>query len=78
MGKAKKWWAALEVYENLLDKGPKPNNLSYELIMSHFKFLLSAAKRRGYWKWCVKLLNKMEEKGLKPGSTDWNTVLIAC
>jgi pentatricopeptide repeat protein len=78
MGKAKKWWAALEVYENLLDKGPKPNNLSYELVMSHFKFLLSAAKRRGYWKWCVKLLNKMEEKGLKPGSNDWNTVLIAC
>ncbi|KAK2413726.1 Pentatricopeptide repeat (PPR) superfamily protein [Trifolium repens] len=78
MGKAKKWWAALEVYENLLDKGPKPNNLSYELIMSHFKFLLSTAKRRGYWKWCVKLLNKMEEKGLKPGSNDWNTVLIAC
>ncbi|GFP84977.1 pentatricopeptide repeat-containing protein at3g46610 [Phtheirospermum japonicum] len=25
---AKKWWAALEVYEDLLDKGPKPNNAS--------------------------------------------------
>ncbi|GAU28999.1 hypothetical protein TSUD_165170 [Trifolium subterraneum] len=78
LGKAKKWWAALEVYENLLDKGPKPNNLSYELMMSHFKFLLSAAKRRGFWKWCVRLLNKMEEKGLKPGTNEWNTVLIAC
>ncbi|KAL5057322.1 hypothetical protein RYX36_028926 [Vicia faba] len=78
MGKTKKWWAALEVYEDLLDKGPKPNNLSYELIMSHFKFLLSAAQRRGFWKWGVKLLNKMEEKGLKPRSNEWNAVLIAC
>ncbi|XP_058736721.1 protein LOW PHOTOSYNTHETIC EFFICIENCY 1, chloroplastic-like [Vicia villosa] len=78
MGKTKKWWAALEVYEDLLDKGPKPNNLSYELIMSHFRVLLSAARRRGFWKWGVKLLNKMEEKGLKPGSNEWNAVLIAC
>lgn len=78
MGKAKKWWAALEVYENLLDKGPKPNNLSYELIMSHFRFLLSAARRKGIWKWGVRLVNKMEEKGLKPGSNEWNAVLIAC
>lgn len=78
MGKAKKWWAALEVYENLLDKGPKPNNLSYELVMSHFRFLLSAARRKGIWRWGVKLLNKMEEKGLKPGSNEWNAVLIAC
>lgn len=78
MGKAKKWWAALEVYENLLDKGPKPNNLSDEVIMSHFRILLSAARKRGIWKWGVKLINKMEEKGLKPGSNEWNAVLIAC
>jgi pentatricopeptide repeat protein len=78
MGKAKKWWAALEIYEDLLDKGPKPNNLSYELVMSHFKILLNAAKRRGIWRWGVRLLNKMEEKGLKPGSKEWNTVLLAC
>ncbi|KAI4350589.1 hypothetical protein L6164_005034 [Bauhinia variegata] len=78
MGKAKKWWAALEVYEDLLEKGPKPNNLSYELIMSHFNILLSAAKKRGIWRWGVRLLNKMEEKGLKPGSKEWNAVLIAC
>ncbi|KAK7395745.1 hypothetical protein VNO78_16312 [Psophocarpus tetragonolobus] len=78
MGKAKKWWAALEVYEDLLDKGPKPNNLSYELIVSHFNFLLSAAKRKGIWRWGVRLLNKMEEKGLKPGSKEWNAVLVAC
>ncbi|TKY63153.1 Pentatricopeptide repeat-containing protein [Spatholobus suberectus] len=78
MGKAKKWWAALEVYEDLLDKGPKPNNLSYELIVSHFNFLLSAAKRKGIWRWGVRLLNKMEDKGLKPGSKEWNAVLVAC
>uniref|UniRef100_A0A6N2LA13 Uncharacterized protein n=1 Tax=Salix viminalis TaxID=40686 RepID=A0A6N2LA13_SALVM len=78
MGKAKKWWAALEVYEDLLDKGPKPNNLSYELIVSYFNVLLTAAKKRGIWKWGVRLLNKMEEKGLKPGSKEWNAVLVAC
>lgn len=78
MGKAKKWWAALEVYEDLLDKGPKPNNLSYELIVSYFNVLLTAAKKRGIWRWGVRLLNKMEEKGLKPGSKEWNAVLVAC
>ncbi|CAN6328884.1 unnamed protein product [Urochloa humidicola] len=78
MGKSKKWWAALEIYEDLLDKGPKPNNLSYELIMSHFNILLNAAKKRGIWRWGVRLLNKMQEKGLKPGNKEWNAVLLAC
>ncbi|XP_015971407.1 protein LOW PHOTOSYNTHETIC EFFICIENCY 1, chloroplastic [Arachis duranensis] len=78
MGKAKKWWAALEIYEDLLDKGPKPNNLSYELITSHFNVLLSAAKKKGIWRWGVRLINKMEDKGLKPGSREWNSVLMAC
>ncbi|XP_042497447.1 protein LOW PHOTOSYNTHETIC EFFICIENCY 1, chloroplastic-like [Macadamia integrifolia] len=78
MGKAKKWWAALEIYEDLLDKGPKPNNLSHELIVSHFNFLLTAARRKGIWRWGIRLLNKMEEKGLKPGSREWNSVLVAC
>ncbi|KAI3799223.1 hypothetical protein L1987_34513 [Smallanthus sonchifolius] len=78
LGKAKKWWAALEIYEDLLDKGPKPNNMSYELIVSHFNFLLTAARRKGIWKWGIRLLDKMQEKGLKPGSKEWNSVLIAC
>ncbi|XP_042501096.1 protein LOW PHOTOSYNTHETIC EFFICIENCY 1, chloroplastic-like [Macadamia integrifolia] len=78
MGKAKKWWAALEIYEDLLDRGPKPNNLSHELIVSHFNFLLTAARRKGIWRWGVRLLNKMEDKGLKPGSREWNSVLVAC
>ncbi|XP_076925630.1 protein LOW PHOTOSYNTHETIC EFFICIENCY 1, chloroplastic-like [Bidens hawaiensis] len=78
LGKAKKWWAALEIYEDLLDKGPKPNNMSYELIVSHFNFLLTAARKKGIWKWGVRLLDKMQEKGLKPGSKEWNSVLIAC
>lgn len=78
MGKAKKWWAALEIYEDLLDKGPKPNNLSYELIVSHFNFLLSAARRKGIWRWGVRLLNKMQDKGLRPGTREWNAVLVAC
>ncbi|KAK9061691.1 hypothetical protein SSX86_018874 [Deinandra increscens subsp. villosa] len=74
LGKAKKWWAALEIYEDLLDKGPKPNNMSYELIVSHFNFLLTAARRKGIWKWGIRLLDKMQEKGLKPGSKEWNSV----
>lgn len=78
MGKAKKWWAALEIYEDMLDKGPKPNNMSTELIVSHFNILLSAARKRGIWRWGVRLLNKMEDKGLKPGSREWNAVLVAC
>ncbi|GER29526.1 pentatricopeptide repeat-containing family protein [Striga asiatica] len=78
LGKAKKWWAALEVYEDMLDKGPKPNYMSYELIVSHFNILLSAARKKGIWRWGVRLLNKMEEKGLKPGSREWNSVLVAC
>ncbi|XWS44076.1 hypothetical protein CRYUN_Cryun15aG0014000 [Craigia yunnanensis] len=78
MGKAKKWWAALEIYEDLLDKGPRPNNMSYELILSHFNILLTAARKRGIWRWGVRLLNKMEDKGLKPGSREWNDVLVAC
>ncbi|XVF13981.1 hypothetical protein REPUB_Repub09cG0017000 [Reevesia pubescens] len=78
MGKAKKWWAALEIYEDLLDKGPSPNTMSYELIVSHFNILLTAARKRGIWRWGVRLLNKMEDKGLKPGSREWNAVLVAC
>ncbi|CAH9088189.1 unnamed protein product [Cuscuta epithymum] len=78
MGKAKKWWAALEVYEDLLLKGPKPNQSSDELIVSHFDVLLSAARKRGIWKWSIRLLNKMEEKGIKPRSKEWNNVLVSC
>lgn len=78
MGKAKKWWAALEVYEDMLDKGPHPNNLSYELVVSHFNVLLSAARRRGIWRWGIRLIDKMESKGLRPGSREWNAVLVAC
>ncbi|KAG0482491.1 hypothetical protein HPP92_010575 [Vanilla planifolia] len=78
MGKAKKWWAALEVYEDLLDKGPAPNNLSYDLIVSHFGILLGAAKRKGLWRWGLRLINKMMDKGLRPGVAEWNAVLFAC
>ncbi|PKA57903.1 Pentatricopeptide repeat-containing protein [Apostasia shenzhenica] len=78
MGKAKKWWAALEIYEELLDKGPEPNNLSYELIVSHFNVLLNAARRKGIWRWGVRLINKMLDKGLRPGIREWNAVLVAC
>lgn len=78
MGKSKKWWAALEIYEDLLVKGPSPNNLSVELMMSHFNILLSSAGRRGIWRWGLRLIDKMQSKGLKPGTREWNAVLVAC
>uniref|UniRef100_A0A803M9H4 Pentatricopeptide repeat-containing protein n=1 Tax=Chenopodium quinoa TaxID=63459 RepID=A0A803M9H4_CHEQI len=52
--------------------------MAYELIVSHFNVLLSAAMKRGIWRWGLKLLDKMEAKGLKPRSREWNAVLIAC
>lgn len=78
LGKAKKWWAALEIYEHMLDEGPRPNSMSYELIVSHFNVLLTAARKRGQWQWGLRMLNKMEEKGLKPGTKELNSVLVAC
>ncbi|CAN1188021.1 Protein LOW PHOTOSYNTHETIC EFFICIENCY 1, chloroplastic [Linum perenne] len=78
MGTAKKWWAALEIYEDMLEKGPKPNNVSSELVISHFEILFAAAKKRGIWRWGVRLLNTMEDKGLKPESSHWDAVLVAC
>ncbi|KAJ1704678.1 hypothetical protein LUZ63_004457 [Rhynchospora breviuscula] len=78
MGKAKKWWAALEVYEEMLEKGPTPNYLSFELVVSNFTVLLTAARRRGLWRWAVQLLDKMHKRGLRPGTRQWNAVLLAC
>ncbi|XP_078159957.1 protein LOW PHOTOSYNTHETIC EFFICIENCY 1, chloroplastic-like [Carex rostrata] len=78
MGKAKKWWAALEVYEEMLDKGPLPNYLSFELLAKNFTILMTSAGRRGLWRWALKLLKKMHQKGLTPGTREWNAVLIAC
>lgn len=78
MGRAKRWWTALEIYEDLLEKGPKPNQMSDEIIVAHFNVLLGSARKRGIWKWAVRLLNKMEEKGLKPGSREWDAALVAC
>ncbi|KAL3526126.1 hypothetical protein ACH5RR_014498 [Cinchona calisaya] len=51
--------------------------MSYELIVSHFNVLLTAARKRGIWRWGVRLLNKMEEKGLKPDTREWKAVLVA-
>ncbi|MED6171987.1 hypothetical protein PIB30_045905 [Stylosanthes scabra] len=84
MGKARKWWAALEIYEDLLDKGPKPNNLSYELITSHFNFLLNAAKKKGIWRWgaaettaAVQIFKRMVENGEKPTVISYGALLSA-
>lgn len=78
LGKAKKWWVALQIYEDLLDMGPAPNIMSNELVVSHFNVLLGVARRKGIWRWGIQLINKMEDKGLKPGTREWNTVLVAC
>lgn len=78
MGKAKKWWAALEVFEEMLERGPMPNNFSFELVVSNFIVLLMAAKQRGIYRWPLKLLDKMGERDLTPSNKQWNTMLIAC
>ncbi|KAJ4754444.1 Pentatricopeptide repeat-containing protein [Rhynchospora pubera] len=78
MGKAKKWWAALKVYEEMVEKGPTPNNLSFELFVSNFTVLLTDTKRRVLWRWAVQLLDKMHERGLMSGTRQWDAVVIAC
>ncbi|KAG2333938.1 hypothetical protein Bca52824_005118 [Brassica carinata] len=47
----------------------------YKRVREH---LAGAASKRGIWRWGVKLLNKMEDKGIKPQSRHWNAVLVAC
>lgn len=77
-GKAKKRWTALGIFEDSLEIGPSTNNLSYELMLSHFNFLLTAARKKGMWKWSVRLINKIQGKALRPASREWSAVLIAC
>lgn len=78
LGRGKKWWAALEVYENMMSVGPPPDETTHRLLLSHFQILLNSASKRGIWKWALQLLNKMEEKGIEPDSFAWNAALIAC
>ncbi|KAF6156395.1 hypothetical protein GIB67_031516 [Kingdonia uniflora] len=72
MGKSKKWWAALEIYEHLLDKGPKPNNLSYELVVSHFNILLTSKTFAA-----VQVFKRMVEQGEKPTVISYGALLSA-
>lgn len=78
LGKGKRWWAALEVYENMMSVGPPPDETTHRLLLSHFQILLNSASKRGIWKWALQLLNKMQEKGIEPDSFAWNAALIAC
>jgi pentatricopeptide repeat protein len=78
MGKAKKWQAALKVYEEMLERGPKPNYLSFVLFLSNFTSLLAATKRRALWRWFLELLDRMHERGLSPTTKKWNAVLSLC
>uniref|UniRef100_A0A7I4D228 Pentacotripeptide-repeat region of PRORP domain-containing protein n=1 Tax=Physcomitrium patens TaxID=3218 RepID=A0A7I4D228_PHYPA len=78
LGKAKRWWAALGVYEHMMSVGPPPEETTHRLLLSHFQILLNSAGKRGIWKWALQLLDKMQEKGIKPDSFAWNAALIAC
>ncbi|KAI5065633.1 hypothetical protein GOP47_0020328 [Adiantum capillus-veneris] len=78
MGTEKKWWAALEVFENMKEKGPPPDETSYSLIRSQFNFLLKASKERRTCRWNMQLLEKMEAHGIKPDQYAWDTTLVAC
>ena len=78
MGKWKKWWAALEVFETMGRDGPQPDAESYSIIRSHFNILLAASKTRGTSSWNVQLLEKMEAHGIEPDRFAWDTSLVAC
>lgn len=78
LGLGKKWWAALEVYEEMVNIGPPPDETTHRLLLSHFQILLNAARDRRIWKWALQLLEKMQEKGIKPDAFAWNAALIAC
>lgn len=78
LGKGKRWWAALEVYENMMCVGPPADETTHRLLLSHFQILLNSASKRGIWKWALQLLSKMQEKGIEPDSFAWNAALIAC
>lgn len=78
LGKGKRWWAALQVFEEMIEQGPEPSELTYSILVSHFHVLFNAARRRRIWKWSIQLLDKMLEKGLDPGRFAWNAVLITC
>ncbi|MCO5590439.1 hypothetical protein L7F22_044409 [Adiantum nelumboides] len=78
MGKEKKWWAALEVFENMKEKGPLPDETSFIITRSHFNFLLKASKERRTCRWNMQLLEKMEAHGIKPDQYAWDTTLVAC
>lgn len=65
MGKVKRWWVVLEIYEDFLEEGFEFNNLFYELVVFYFSILLGVVSKRGIWRWGVKLFNKMEDKGIK-------------
>jgi pentatricopeptide repeat protein len=78
MGSAKKWWAALEVFETMKREGPEPDAESAAIIRSHFNSLLAASRSRGTSGWSVQLLQKMEEHGFTPDRFAWDTSLVAC
>eukprot|EP00850_Spirogloea_muscicola_P007015 SM000034S12769 [mRNA] locus=s34:575986:579648:- [translate_table: standard] len=62
LGRGRRWWAALEVFEDMQDQGPAPDRATIGLLHQHFAVLLGAAKRRRLWKWALQLLEKMLEK----------------
>ncbi|KAG6551131.1 hypothetical protein Mapa_007366 [Marchantia paleacea] len=78
LGWGKKWWAALEVFEHMVQLGPQPNTYTRKLMLSHFQVLLNSAKSRRIWKWALQLLEKMIQRGVEPDRFSWNAALIAC
>ncbi|KAJ7520118.1 hypothetical protein O6H91_20G067100 [Diphasiastrum complanatum] len=77
-GEGYKFWAALEVFEHMLMKGPIPSTVTYKILRSQFHVLLSAASRRKIWKWALQLIDKMIDKGIEPDTYAWNITLAAC
>ncbi|KAL2620471.1 hypothetical protein R1flu_000676 [Riccia fluitans] len=74
----KMWWAALEVFEHMVQVGPPPNFYTHKLMLSQFRVLLNSARTRKIWKWALQLLDKMIQRGVEPDRFSWNAALIAC
>ncbi|KAL3679316.1 hypothetical protein R1sor_022272 [Riccia sorocarpa] len=74
----KMWWAALEVFEHMVQVGPQPNSYTHKLMLSQFHILLNSARRRKIWRWALQLLDKMIQRGVEPDRFAWNAALIAC
>nr|KYP50227.1 Pentatricopeptide repeat-containing protein At3g46610 family [Cajanus cajan] len=66
---------ALNMLEEIQKNGLTPSPVSYSQALLAYRRMEDGYGALNFF---VELLNKMEDKGLKPGSKEWNAVLVAC